>query len=276
MACFHPLPAWRTKNGVTLAQPDFRETVEYLRLPCGSCLGCAKARALEWAVRCSLEVSVHDESCWCTLTYDEEQVPPTLERLHMSTFVRRLRRRLGTASVRFFGAGEYGERTWRPHYHVILFGAGRDRVADIIQDCWSFGFAKVDALSDGTVPYVAGYCSKKIGYKEERAERVDFRTGEVYTYQPPFVQMSRRPGIGAYARDKFWQSWRDHAVYQGRAVPVPRFLHNGWKSCVSEEEIELLKVERAERSVVDFARVEAREHIAISLSEINAQRRQTL
>ena len=52
--------------------------------------------------------------------------------------------------------------------------------ADVLQSSWSMGRSQVDQLSPAAVNYVAGYCSKKIGWKAERGERVDPETGEVY------------------------------------------------------------------------------------------------
>lgn len=33
-----------------------------------------------------------------------------------------VRRRFPDDRIRFFAAGEYGDKTFRPHYHAILFG----------------------------------------------------------------------------------------------------------------------------------------------------------
>lgn len=98
------------------------------------------------------------------------------------------------------------------------------------------------------ISYTAGYTAKKIGWKLEAGERVDPETGEVYTWQPPFIQMSRRPGIGAHARQ--WpHSWRSYAVHNGQQMPVPRFLHESWKQQASREEKEALDYERYEKTL---------------------------
>lgn len=36
--------------------------------------------------------------------------------------MKRLRKYLEPVKVRFFACGEYGDNTYRPHYHLILFG----------------------------------------------------------------------------------------------------------------------------------------------------------
>jgi hypothetical protein len=285
VACFHPIPAWRSvATGVVslrrhLESGGIAGATEHLRLPCGTCIGCRKARAREWAFRCSLELQEHDDACWATLTYDDDHLPPTLSKAHLQGFHKRLRARVAPRRVRFFASGEYGERTERPHYHTILYGV---RDADEIKAAWPFGYARVDPISPAAIAYVAGYCSKKIGWKLEKGERVDYETGEVYEYQPPFVLMSRRPGIGGHAR-RYWRSWRDSAIYDGQPIPVPRFLHESYLKSAGPSDLAALLSEKRERAQVkamsgslSSERLEAGEAIALSRHAISSARRQKL
>jgi len=128
-------------------------------------------------------------------------------------------------------------------------------------------------LTPAAIAYVAGYAAKKIGWKLENGERVDYSTGEVYEYQAPFVLMSRRPGIGGEAR-QYWQSWRKEAVYSGRKVPVPRFLHQSWLANVTDEQVEELRKERLDivRDTSKRALAAAEAH-AVSRQALQSQRR---
>lgn len=246
MACLHPIPAWRTPGGVVLREPLERKSdIEHLRLPCGSCLECRMDRARDWAIRCQLELKSHDQACWVTLTYSNDNLPLTLQKEHLSAWVKRLRSRHFGRSIRFFASGEYGETTQRPHYHAILFGLS-DHPS--IQDTWPHGHTRTDELTPAAIAYVAGYTSKKVGYRLEPKERVDPETGEVYVWQPPFLQMSRNPGIGGEAR-KFWRSWRKTALYNGREVPVPRFLHEAYQQHATPLQLETLKKEKEQKHV---------------------------
>lgn len=282
MACVQPLVAARTSlGGVALCRkthPAFydQQAANRLLLPCGSCLGCRKARAREWALRCTLELSQHDRFCWTTLTYDREHKPPALRKDHLSGFLKRLRRRLDSdgTRVRFFASGEYGEQRGRPHYHAILYGVATDNVA--IQAAWPFGHARIDPLTKAAISYVAGYVNKKIGFKESREERIDYITGECYMHEPPFVLMSRRPGIGAHAR-RFTASWRSHAVLNGSPMPVPRFLHEAWKGQATEEEI--LELQQEKQRLIRAQTRESLEAKAMeleSLYELNSAKRRKL
>lgn len=276
MGCFHPLPAYRTTSGdVRIGwMKNEAERLREFPLPCGSCIGCMKSRAREWAVRCRLELVGHSTACWCTLTYDDSSLPPTLDRLHLSGFFKRLRHKFPPKWVRFFGCGEYGERTYRPHYHAILFGVPQETD---IQASWRYGFAQTHTLSDAAISYVAGYCSKKLAFRPEAGERIDYRTGELYQFQPPFLQMSRRPGIGGDSR-RFWKSWKRSAIVDGREVPVPRYLHASWRANSSEEEIVALQLEKEERAWelrdnYTPERLEAGEAIALKAHSLSAEKR---
>lgn len=198
------------------------------------------SRAREWAFRCELEFNEHRETCWTTLTYDDLHLPPTLSKRHLSTFLRALRKRMSPQRVRFFASGEYGERKGRPHYHAILFGMSDD---ERIQAAWPHGAVKTYPLSKALIAYTAGYCSKKVGHHETREERVDHSTGEVYYYQPSFLLMSRKPGIGGEAR-RYSSSWRDRAIYSGSPIPVPRFLHQSWLATSTPSAIAKLQAEQ--------------------------------
>lgn len=244
-----------------------------MRLPCGGCIGCRIARAREWALRCTLELSQHDSARWGTLTYDDDHVPPTLRKMHLSGFIKRLRAR--GERIRFFASGEYGERTMRPHYHPILFGL---RDESLVQACWPYGHTRMYPVTPESISYVAGYCSKKVGWKLESGERVDYETGEVFEWQAPFLLMSRRPGIGAAAR-LHSASWRRFAVHAGSPMPVPRFLHASWLQSASDLDVFLLESEKRTDALgrdSSRERLEAGELIAMSRLGISAAKRQKL
>lgn len=242
MPCYHPIKAWRTTNGIQLGGPEHQNAVP-LRLPCGGCLGCRTAKAKEWALRCHLELQNHRHAAFTTLTYDDKNKPVTLERRHLQLFLKRLRSKT-TQPLRFFASGEYGETTYRPHYHAIIFGVS-PQCRHVIQDAWGMGHTHTANATPATIAYVAGYTSKKTGWQKQHAEeRVDPATGELYHWQPPFIQMSRRPGIGASAREHA-HSWRLFAIHNNARQPVPRFLHEAWKQQASLQDKEDLIYEKS-------------------------------
>lgn len=278
-------------GGIVLRQPSHTQSVgaTAMLLPCGSCLGCRMDNRRDWVIRCQLEQKQHAESCWATLTYSEKYLPPTLEKSHLSAFLKRVRAKLDHAErppLRFFGCGEYGEKNKRPHYHVILFGTAD---SDLITSCWKRGIIRVDPLTPAAIAYVAGYTNKKLDHRRRsRGEQVDPETGELFVHQEPFLLMSRRPGIASAARDTFRQSWRDIAIHNGKPTPVPRYLHEGWKKTQSAEALDEYQTKKREKTFArkneeairagnphffQFERLSAAAEIAIAKHHQQAERR---
>lgn len=276
MACFHPLRAWRARSGVVSIAKEMPDA-QPLHLPCGGCLGCRMERARSWALRCKLELEDHDSAVFTTLTYAPETEPVTLQKSHLQRWLKRFRKAVGpNRTIRFFASGEYGEKTQHPHYHAILFGASVGD-ADLVDETWGLGFTQTKPVNARNIAYTAGYTSKKIGYLKAAAEeRIDLETGEVYHWQPPFIQMSRRPGLGATARNKYRHSWRAFAVYDGTPIPVPRYLHEAWKTTATKEDQEQLMYEKSQLSLSrdkSKERLRAKEEIAMRKQEISADKR---
>lgn len=237
MSCYHPLRAWRTERGEIRLSKEPPAATQDLLLPCGNCLGCRKQHAQGWALRCQLELQQHNAAVFATLTYDDAHKPVTLAKRHLQLWLKRLRFHTDQR-IRFFATGEYGERTQRPHYHAILYGVS-EREASRLEETWAQGHVRTYPATPANIAYTAGYCSKKIGYRRDTHERVDPETGEVYQWQPPFIQMSRNPGIGAHAR-QWVESWRLYAIKDGHKMPVPRYLHEAWKAQATPEQQEEL------------------------------------
>lgn len=216
----------------------------------------------------------HSAAAFTTLTYSDDHLPVTLEKRHLQLFMKRLRKQLD-GKLRFFASGEYGESTNRPHYHAIIYGISHTDHS-CIDRAWGMGQTKTAEATPAAIAYTAGYCAKKIGYRNEQDhERIDPETGEVWRWQPPFIQMSRKPGIGAHAREHN-SSWRSYAIYNGVKIKVPRFLHEAWKATATQEQIEELAWEKSQLlrdTDTSKERRAAGEKIAVSRQAVKAARR---
>lgn len=227
-----------------------------------------------------LEFQQHPASAWTTLTYDEKHLPPTLQKRDLQLWLKRLRKELGSArAIRFFASGEYGEQNGRPHYHAIVYGLNAELLAtrSLIDRTWGRGQTQTVSLTPRAIAYTAGYTAKKIGFKQKsQIERVDPDTGEVYYWQAPFLQMSRRPGIGGHARQ--WPaSWRLYAVNDGYKMPVPRFYHESWKAQATPLDLEELHLEKIKLSIlrepINETRLRAAEQLQIARQRQQGERR---
>lgn len=206
--------------------------VEIVERPCGKCPACLANKAQEWTYRLYAENKLHRKSCFVTLTYSDDN----LCRLHLSdsglyslskrefqNFIKRLRKSV-SERIRFYGVGEYGGQTKRPHFHAIIFGLG---VSDrkLIEQAWPFGFVTVGDVSPSSIAYVARYCTKKLF-----SERLDYEKEGIL---PEFALMSNRPGIGFNAIKKGVRKTDDgkmFAWFQGRRIAVPAYFKQKLKS----------------------------------------------
>lgn len=200
---------------------------------------------------------MHSDSCFLTLTYADETLPPngSLCPEDHKHFIKRLRKRLGARRVRYFHCGEYGETNHRPHFHTILFGYSYpNRVAEPpgpsglplfrspdLESDWSrggqnLGRAVVSDLSFEAAMYVASYSTKKLNVSKassrsdyerwaNRYQRVDPDTGELVELLPEYSTASNRPGLGASWFDRFYSDIfpHDRVILDGQKMPVPRY-----------------------------------------------------
>nr|QJB19950.1 MAG: replication initiator protein [Microvirus sp.] len=227
MPCYKPLQALVRpgRNGSkstvtfpkTLPKSDTARHGTPTPLPCGQCIGCRLERSRQWATRLMKERKLHDRSSFLTLTYDDAHLNllpdgrSTLVLQDVQLFLKRLRRHFAPDPLRFFQCGEYGDKTDRPHHHMILFGEDfcKDRtpiepsrsgfpqyVSPLLTKIWSKGRATISEVSFESAAYVARYCLKKVTGK-----------GSQFFYKgrkPEFVTMSRNPGIAAAYFDEYF------------------------------------------------------------------------
>ncbi len=204
-------------------------------VPCGSCIGCRSEQGRQWAVRMMHESRMHESNLFITLTYDEENVGDgSLRATDLSRFVKDLRSRNPASRFSFFGCGEYGEQSQRPHYHALLFGfdfldrysspdVSRPNVwgSQDLESLWGRGRTEIGSVTMASASYVAGYVRKKV--KNARYARANPLTGELFP--PEFARMSLRPALGKRWIEKYWSDVypRDFVVVDGIEAKPPRY-----------------------------------------------------
>lgn len=212
-----------------------------VRVPCGQCIGCRLERARQWAMRCLHEKRMSRDSVFCTLTYDDKSLPPygSLDRRHAQLFMKRLRKRHGKG-IRFFGCGEYGGVSLRPHYHLLLYNVlfsdqrfykyAKDGsplyYSRSLEEIWPYGFNVLGAVNFDTACYVAKYvCDKVNGVRADAHYSRVTAYGEVVKVQPEFSMMSLKPGIGQGWFDKYGAETyiHDSVIVNEKEVRPPRF-----------------------------------------------------
>lgn len=248
MACFYPVPAWELESGEL--KFDYHSGLRVRRalsVPCQRCVGCLFGRVAEWGLRADHERKLHKEACWVTLTFDDEHFPCSDEewRREVVLFGKRMRKAAQPQRLRTFGCCELGDRTFRPHAHLCVYGFDFPREVprckghsgelsyscELLSKLWPNGFAVVGDLSHASASYTAGYCVKKVTgrdrSKDDRVPVVHPVTGEVFRLSRAFpVLVSRRPGLGA----GWFGRYGEQAVEQGAVLapggerlPVPKY-----------------------------------------------------
>lgn len=188
--CLFPIPN-TDYNGVA-----YRNGVT--EFDCGSCPECLSKRASSWALRCVYESKLHKHSCMITLTYDnyerdksgnivrdcktgEPVELPVDPSLHVSVrdiqlFIKRLRSYYKCVSIKYLCCSEYGSRTHRAHYHLLIFGVDfPDRhfykmskrgnpiyMSDTLSKLWNNGICTIDSvhIRSACARYCTKYCAK--------------------------------------------------------------------------------------------------------------------
>lgn len=200
-----------------------------------------------WSRRCMHEKSLYSHNCFLTLTYDDSHLPQGgfLRSRDLVLFIKRLRkfgendsiailRDPVVRSIRYFACGEYGKRSLRPHYHLLLFNcnfADRYKVgkeyyeSPTVARLWSdpkskvsYGTHKIGDVTAASAAYCAKYCVKP----GDVPEWVCRETGEVRPL--PFVRMSSNPGIGKRWLEQFHDELQSgFLVVDGQRVQIPLY-----------------------------------------------------
>lgn len=170
-----------------------------MEVPCNNCIGCKLEYARQWSIRIMHEKRYYAESCFISLTFDDQHVPQDygLSVRTLQLFMKKYRRSLTmtmehrrlehshhirrycqhhTTKIRFFGCGEYGDLNGRPHYHAIIFNHDwPDKVfhstsdagekiytSEALRRLWGNGIVSTQDVTHKSAAYVARYVTKKL------------------------------------------------------------------------------------------------------------------
>lgn len=184
-------------------------------VPCGKCPFCAATRRADWATRIEYEARLHVTKKFITLTYANPHLTwkdgnPQLVKADLQKWFKRVRK--AGHYIRYYAVGEYGSRTFRPHYHVILFGDVPD---DVIRSSWPLGQVHIGTVTQQSIQYTLGYIVNK-NWKH------------IHHRLPPFSLMSRKPGLGANYITPAMIEWhrsdrRNFTMVDGVKRHLPRY-----------------------------------------------------
>lgn len=216
MSCNTPLKVKQGKN--------------YITVPCRKCMGCRIQKRNYYSMLARFEsfsyYQKNLDSSFVTLTYDDDNLPAngSLSIDESKKFVKRLREHLSrsdfpTRFIQSFGrqievpdfkyyiCGEYGEETFRPHYHIILFGVNTFIASDFARRAWSKGNITVSALNGARIRYCMKYIDKQF----------DSDIVPDNSFQVPFSTWSK--GLGQdFIMDNFESVLKNNGINNGGVI----------------------------------------------------------
>lgn len=226
------------------SKTQFSETAEnrflrhdMIQVPCGKCIGCRMDYSRSWADRMTYHVIGREDRSWfITLTYNDDQLvdlPCTdkavvsLDYSHLDDFIKRLRNAFRDDHVDFYASGEYGDSSFRPHWHLIVYNVDLPDLvfwkcndqgdpiyfSEKLDEIWRRrGFVTVSRFSWRGAAYAASYVEKK---RDGRA-LVEYTAVGL---EPEKARMSRRPGLAfEYYQEHADELWDNNGLSVDRTV----------------------------------------------------------
>lgn len=247
MQCIRPIKAGFDRNGdITYSNKRMSKELESFAFPCRKCLPCRLNTAREKAIRVLHESTIHKNSIFLTLTYNDENVGDgRLNYRDFQLFIMRLREHIERdiqtkeakelLKISYMVTGEYGDLNKRPHWHVILFNylphdERKKRVTDrneriftskFLTNLWGKGNIEYGSVTIDSAGYVARYAAKKLTHGQDQNH--DYH---------PIHKTSSKHAIGKRYIEKNWQT-----VFHNGYVTLP----NNQKAAIPRYYVDWLK-----------------------------------
>lgn len=215
------------------------KTNQSFPINCGKCPDCIARRTSQWSFRLQKEAEVSTSAFFLTLTYNSECIPltnrgfPTLEPQHVTLFLKRLRKKNKGTKIKYYYVGEYGSKTQRPHYHMLLFNANMED----IESTWNYGKVHYGKVSGASIGYTLKYMVKDPSIKKHPGNN---RINE-------FGRMSKGLGLAyltsqiiQYHKQKHHLLERINVQIDGKRISMPRYYK---ERIYSEQEKLIIKME---------------------------------
>jgi hypothetical protein len=175
-----------------------------------------------------------------TFTYDDENNPGFVCKSIAQSLKKRFAYYSGYGSIMII-TGEYGERTGRPHYHLISWleddtNFPYDIGRNVPDQLWSYGHIEVYPATPANISYTCGY-----EVKNGKVKRRDRQAP--YGFTKPFTLYSR--GISKEYAEKFGRRDMElgYTPVFGQKRPVSRYIQTHSGHCDT-----FLKIWRAKKN----------------------------
>lgn len=240
---------------------------------CGKCYNCKQNKANGWSFRIAEQLKESQSAYFVTLTYVDPPMTEkgfmTLDKKHVQDFIKRLRKidqapvmisadaMIDAAKgnirekipIKYFAAGEYGEKNKRPHYHLIIFNV-RDQSS--IDEAWKVGEyyevkEKVDSWEKFVINEKRSYWAGSIHIDKVNINTIDYTVKYVSKDQQAnlfkafdgikeFNLQSKDLGK-TYLRDDVIKFHKDNeqqnylTTKRGYKIPIPKYYRDQIYKC---------------------------------------------
>jgi len=187
-----------------------------ISVPCGRCAFCLATRRSDWSTRLEYEAKKWVTKTFITLTYADAHLYfrnglSQLRKCDLQLYFKKLRK--AGYRLRYFAVGEYGSRTFRPHYHVLLFG---EIPEGVLRAKWDKGMVHIGQVTQASISYCLKYVVNSRGKGMRNGREV------------PFAIMSRKPGLGANYLSPAMIKWhksdrKNYVLMDGQKRHLPRY-----------------------------------------------------
>lgn len=209
--------------------------------PCGKCPACTARRVSHWSFRLRQEAKQSMTAHFITLTYATEHVPITprgfmsVSKSDLQNFFKRLRKLYPPGhKLKYYAVAEYGGRTLRPHYHIIMFNSDPANITR----AWTLDKVPIGQIHFGEVNEAScGYTLKYI----HKAKKIPLHANDDRV--PEFSLMSKK--LGANYMTKQMIKWHKKGkrmfiqIEDGKKISMPRYYRDKIWSKIEKQVIGL-------------------------------------
>ena len=202
---------------------------------CGKCVWCRRKRINSWFIRSLCEMECFNKNqflYFITLTFSDQYLDVDgynqLQLSHIQKYIKRVRAKFGW-KFKYIAVGEYGSKSGRRHYHLLLYGIPFiDKYTKIkLSECWKYGFSYIKLSDPNSVYYVLKYSFKNVmGLDNSYYSQLGFNI--------PFFTCSKGFGLNYYEKNKFDILKKGYIKYKNRKYCIPRYFR---KLMVFKDEI---------------------------------------
>lgn len=154
----------------------------------------------------------------------------SLNKSDLQKFFKRLRK-LSTNRIRYYAVGEYGGKSWRPHYHIILFNSNPYDVAS----AWSLanqslGDVHYGSVSEASVGYTLKYITKKqripLHINDDREREFSLMSKGLGLNYLSEQMIAYHLGTNAQDQQKAINERMNCTLLDGKKIAMPRYYKN--------------------------------------------------